>query len=354
MIYIYGTMVSMLFAYIAQNAYRIGRASKLQRQCIAIIFKFLSFVPLTVISAIRYNVGTDFFSYYRIYISGRQASYMEIGFNFLIREMRKISANPQFFFFITSIWICACYYFAIYKESRNPAYSIALFVLTRDYFRSMNAIRQYMAETVVILAFSHIKKKEWKRALIFVALACTIHTSALIYIILLVLNSVHFKPKRDILIVAGAFVCGGMITRYLFPFIERYTTYARYFSDNSGYSKSKFEGVNFIVYISFFTLLNILYRDVKQNENLKVLYSAILLGMIVVAFSIFMPRNISRFTWSIDSFIIVYLPEATNKIPQKSLRWIINAGIIICYLVISVTLIQRGNQDVLPYCIYEK
>ena len=114
-VYIIGTALSMLLAYTSMHAAKPRATGIFSRRFFVKLFAFLSFLPLTFIMAVRYNVGTDYQNYRTIFLYDRLTS--DPGFNWLYHSIYFFSRHPQAFFIVTSVIICAAYYAAIYRES---------------------------------------------------------------------------------------------------------------------------------------------------------------------------------------------------------------------------------------------
>ena len=108
-IYISGTLSAVLFSYFATHIGSSQKISAIEKKIWRKLFAILSFVPLTFIMAVRYNVGTDFSAYWNMYRSTPRKN-IEKGFVAFIDICKVFSSNPQFMFFLASIIICGCYF----------------------------------------------------------------------------------------------------------------------------------------------------------------------------------------------------------------------------------------------------
>ena len=136
MYYILATALSMLAAFFAQKYRETNRR-------LFLTFAFLSFIPLTFVAAVRYNIGSDFIPYSQAFINGAgEYKVKEPLFFLFMRAIRLFTDNPQWMIATFALVFCGCYYFTIYRESEDPVISILLFLITREYFCSLNSIRQ--------------------------------------------------------------------------------------------------------------------------------------------------------------------------------------------------------------------
>lgn len=353
MIYIVGTVFSALFAAGAKlcgNPSSIvqNRDAKTARRLLA----FFSFLPLTLIMAFRYDVGTDFMNYWWTYSGSMDDSRLEPGFRLFCAFLRLFSMNPAIFIFTTSVVICAGYYYGFYTESCNAAYSILLFVLAEDFFKATNTIRQSMAQAILIIALPYIREKKWKPVLIFVVLATLFHKSALIIIIFFLLYSITIPPLIGAGIMTVAFFSSSILRTWVFPLLSQYGYFAGYFLESSFYSHSVFRRDAFLIFLCFFILISYFYPRTKNNSKLKMFYTAISMALFLISTSGAMPQNFSRLWHYMMPFIIIYTPEVTRQMPNKVLRMILNAAILLAFGLMCINNLSLGNYHALPYQTY--
>lgn len=350
MIYIIGVLVTLLFAYIGIHIEQSKYISYSLGHIYKCLFTVLSTMPLLIISAARYAVGSDFFSYYRMFEKMYlRNSNMEIGFLLFIQALRKISANPQFFIAATSFVVCVFYFYAIYKNSVNPVYSILLFVVNGDYFMSMNAVRQAMAMTIVLFSIPYIRNRKWIKAFLIIGFATLFHKSAFIFIVLYFLVAVEWKPIIYMVSILATFVLAGLLKLMVLPFLQRFTSYGRFFLENSRYSESNIDWARFLIYLSFFIVMTYKFKIIQENINLKLMYSSVWMALIIVASGISMPTTVVRLAWYMNPIIAIYTPELTSTISQKQLRNIVNFLIISLYIITCIIFIRNGWHAALPY-----
>lgn len=356
-IYIIGTFLSLLFSAISVNlsnnkkyyyANRIKSTLFLKR-----LFSILSFVPFAAISAARYDVGIDYFSYTRIYASQMNTSDgTEPLFTVLIKALQHISSDPRIFFIVSSIIICGSYFYAIYKYSEDPPLSILLFLLTLEYFRSMSAIRQYLALAIMFFSFSAIKQEKAKVTIPIILIASMMHNSALLGIFLAFLYWLKLTPGVMIFASAGCALFSNTILSYIFPVLKKFTRFARYFERDSIYSDSAFTVASFLIYTAFFAMfLYLTYIEhVKLNSKARFLLNGVFLGLCFVAMSSLFPINIRRAIYYIDSLVVIYTPSMLRSIRERKIATLIKCCLITGYLIFFIGQILLGHDNhAIPY-----
>lgn len=350
-VYITATVLSILFAYISL---KIKKYDKLNRNATIIFsrtFAFLSFMPLTFVMAVRYYVGTDYGSYYSFFYS--MPEYVESGYRLLNNVLNIFFDDPQSIFIVSAVIICGCYFYLIYKESASPVYSILLFVLCKDYFIAMNGMRQYLATAIMILALPYIKEKKIIKSLIFLIIAFLFHKSIIIFVPLYILYIIEIPPLVSGFAIIATYFLSYAIRGFVFPILARFGFYNNYFTGTYANTTENFSWTYTLIFLCFFILLAYEYKEVKQCNELKLLYSGIVLALFITSLSAVMPTNFTRLTWHMNSLIVIYTPLAIKKLDLKisktSVSNVIGGVILVAYALVTIPDILSGNQGVLPY-----
>lgn len=347
-VYSAGTVLSIFLAYISIHIKRSPSATLTQKTVISKCAAFLSFVPLTVIMAVRRGVGTDFWGYWQAYTNSKVN--FEIGFRYLCAVLNKISSNPQLLFIVCGIFICGAYYLRIFRESKSPMVSILLFILCLDYFSAMNAVRQYMAIGILLLSIPSIKRRKWIKVALYLLVAFLFHETAVIFAVLIFFFVVQVPPFVAAVTWVICFAASGLIFDLLLPLLQNYSRLFVYIdSIKYGNFTSNFNWSNMLIMLSFFLLLSYLYKSVEKNDDLRLLYSAVLSCLIIGAFSALLPMNSDRLLWYMTPFIILYVPELTMQIENKKLSHMILFAIIGSYALYNGIRLYNGWSKVLPY-----
>ena len=355
-VYVIGTVLSMICSYISCNL-KSGTSLKYEGtigregfKILSTFFAFLSFIPLTAIMAFRYDVGTDFLPYQDIYLYSTRE--IEPGFDLLNKILRSFSNDPELFFLVSSVWICGCYYISVYRFSVSPVYSILLFVTLSDYFIAMNGIRQYMAIGVTMFAIPYIVERKFFKTLIIVLAAMTIHKSAIVFLIVYFIYEIPIKPVAVGLSFTLLYFLAPMILQLVMPLLNRFGFYIHFFSVTSIYRNQGFglALAMLLIYLSFFLFLSFEYRSISVDNDLRLLYSAVVSGLFLVSISAVMPTTYSRLLWYCNAFIILFVPRAVKAIPNRKYRYAIGTAIIFCCTAQMIyTIVIKGSHEVLPY-----
>lgn len=235
-----------------------------------LMLKTLCVLPCLILSALRYDVGTDYFpTYYDGFLrvmSGSNYDHFDIGYRFLNILMGKISDDPQIIFIITSVLFCTLTLFAIYNLSVDIPFSVYLLFVTRYYFISLNVIRQLVAMAIVLYALKYLFKGEKKKYLILIIIASLIHYMVAMSVVFLFLDK--WKLNNDRMIIAFVLMIGlfGLskfhIIESVVQGILKGTRYSRHFDNNGLYTGEKFAAFTFVFNM---LLLLLFYMNGKKN-----------------------------------------------------------------------------------------
>lgn len=183
-VYFFIIFFSTLFIWVGEN---------LKTPLVKRFFYLLSFMIVFYPSAIRYGVGTDFWSYLDIYNYLNVATKGEYGF-FWVNELLR-------YFELSASWAIAIYafIFTLFAYLAYPSKHKWLFhflFMAGVLFFSFNVIRQAISLAIVTLAIKSETNEKSLRPFVLVVLAALFHQSA-IFMIFIMLSS-RFPLKDSI------------------------------------------------------------------------------------------------------------------------------------------------------------
>ena len=258
-VYIIAITLSMVFACYAYNVKGIKQLSSTYRTlCV------LTFLPMTLVSALCYEVGTDWPIYHEYFymINEGGDKFNEPLFNLLNRVIYLFTRESWWLFAVCAIIACYFTFRAFMDQSINPAYSILIFVISGDYFNSQNQIRQAIAMAIFLYAMKYIKSRQLIKYIVFVIVAGMIHASAFIYLPVYFLYGRKINAKLLATIYVGITVCLPILNKVM-VFVVSKTRYNWYFE--SGYNMNEFYILGFLV-TSFYLVVLLFYYYYGQKH----------------------------------------------------------------------------------------
>lgn len=365
MFYIYTTIIVAFFAYLSDLLKPVQTFGKNEEygsfQRIASKFcYFFALVLLFLISGLRFEVGSDYTTYSTQMVSAvaNSSSQTEPLFRMLVK-ISILLGSSQWVFILSSLIIVVFVSKAVKDQSLSRLQSVILFVLTTFFAFSMNGIRQSIGTAIFLYSIKYIKQSNIIKYAFFIFIAIGFHTSAVIYLIVYLSKFIK-SPSRKIVIstLVGtiiAFIFKAQIRSLIYIFVNKFTSYSRYFG--SGYDNSLITiDISFLL-VNIVVTLVILYTQIINTDNISKLNDLKVYIIIQLVLTVF-----SGFSFSIPAaFRIFYLfipihmiliPNLTSYIKGSGSRFIIRLGIFVMYAALFYEFIINANyNEVLPYQI---
>jgi len=180
-------------------SFGVKRSSKFIRS-IAVL------IPIVFVG-LRLNVGTDYVAYVYMYdlfsainineyIALTENS-IEIGYYLLIQLAQLLGGYSWVMFFLSSLITISVAYLAIKRLAPNNIPMVFFLYLMTILPFTLNGIRQGIAMSIVFFALSYIISGKFKKFLLFILLAATFHTSALLLLPLYLLRALVLNRRYD-------------------------------------------------------------------------------------------------------------------------------------------------------------
>lgn len=318
-------------------------------------FLTLSFLIVFLPSAIRYGVGTDFFSYYDIYNYQDWVNKNEYGFHLINHVLRSFGLSAQ--------WAMATYalIFTLVGYLSYPKKKVWIYhllFLSMLLFFSFNGIRQAIAVVFTMLAIKYELQGRNIAFIVLLAVASTFHQSTLFLLpaILFSRLSLSSKVKEKIF---PLFITGITLFIWLGPsvfgFVQKIATqlnlpYVRYFESN--YFQTVNINTGYLVLTKILLTLALILNSSKiinlyeKNWNI-VVYS----GFFVLFYSLSsQSAAFGRLSYVYIPGVICFLYLFLSHMAKKSSIWfilmsLIFASYILPYVTTSFSTINNSSSD---------
>ncbi|MBJ7671169.1 EpsG family protein [Weissella confusa] len=347
-------------------------------------------LPVAIVSGLRnLNVGTDinhyvvpnftaaqlfsdFFSY-NTYVHSMTGNYLnavnntESGYNLIVFIVSRFTDNVHWLLFLLQLLVLifivtSLKIFAKFLET-SVTLGVIVYLLTLYPF-TLNVMRQYLAASLVLLAFSTFFAKKKYTSLIILAGAYSIHKSAIMGLLILVGYMVYMSvtkknhsfaniPLISMMAVMSAVLVGGNVLKLLqgsiqfLPFLNKY---AASFAVTGGY---KFSGI--LIYIFPDVLIIVMYFFVifssdflKTNSKLWS-YFGYLVTVSLLLNTLYLYQNvIPRLAIFIMIFRPVIIGTLINALP-KNMKIIFSGMLVLIFILVFYRILISGNGSVYPY-----
>lgn len=368
-VYILMLLISILFIFISTKA---------DKKWKKIICYILAGLPFFLVSALRYDVGTDYlrrynYDYNRI-SQGIDVKNLEIGFKLIIRFCLLFTQESYLLFIVISAITIGSIMYIIIKKSKNPILSLTIFLLAGFFFDSLNIVRQYLAISLVVLGYPFLLNNNKKILLFipFVIVAGLMHSTAFIMLILLVLNQKMLANWKWVIPTAILILILNENLLNILGFFIQNTRFSVYLTGKfaQGDVSYLFIAENLLIYLFMYYIYskNKKLNNVQKEDILFLNIQALALLVMVLGschmlfirialyFSIFQIISIPYYISKMPNEQIVEdiskitkdkinLKKIENKLPQYA-----TAIIVLCFIfAFTRTNILTNTNEVLPY-----
>lgn len=271
--YILAFVVSILFASAAQKL-----KGKSNVETLAGTFHFrssyycmmvLSFLPIFIVAAIRYEVGTDWIIYldYYHFINNGTGGFSEKLFNLMNKFIGWTVNDFQGLVILVAFLSYIFLFKAIYEQSISAPLALLVFLISGSFFASINQLRQAISMPIMLYAYKYIRQKKLVPYMLWCLVAFLIHASAVVY--LLLYFAAQFKPTlRRYLTIFGICLVTLPVTQFVLDRLMMLTKYAWYSTSvfNSGSTENNFYLVGFVFQMIVLVIM-CYYRFASNDED---------------------------------------------------------------------------------------
>lgn len=351
-------------------------------------------IPLTLVSAIRWDVGTDFYWTYfpalkamecqalggtdqlvdefmaplfdrlkggpidsvpALYVNYiRVLNNQEWGFRQLMELASWSGIGFRLITVVTSLMIGACVFVAVFRQSRNPVLAIYLYVTTSNYFLGLNVIRQYVAIGFALVAVEFIVRRKAVPFLAFLAAGMLFHKTVVLLAPCYLLRRFPIRPVIGFALVAAAlaFSCvAEPVALWTMPKVGL-GHYCRYFGPDSGWAKDGFEYFFFAINLCFMAFGGWYWkRAAEKDDYFAIWYGMTVIGTLFLALSGTLPlMKRINFYFSAPQFLL--LPAILAAEERMRVRRVLTSLVLVGFaLEMTVAVWVFNKNEVLPYII---
>lgn len=347
-IYWTACFISICTSFVGTHTIGYKNGRKLSKFLTALI----SSLPLLLLAALRYGIGTDYFDYVEIYcvwIPRGGKFTIEPIFYYLNKLIYYFACNEyQWFFIISSIIYMFFTFCSIYRMSEKPEFSIFLLVAMTYYLSFFNTTREHIGCSILLYSVYYLEKKDIKRFIFWVVIATGFHYTCFLFAFALIFIKYELTPKK-VLIWSCVFIASqSIIIALINKVLANSLRYSKYlYANNAVFSYNSILGV--MIQLALLLLALYLYNYNKGYDKYNIFLGIQTFALWVNILSISMPM-LSRVKWIFSMPAIIFIPVLVERIDNKKTRFIVFCGVCLAYIVyatISVGILHSFN--VVPY-----
>ena len=267
---------------------------------------------------------------------GENALFSEIGFFSYVWLSSLILPTGQWFLVLTSAIMIGLTAKFIWDNSEDYGLSWIIFICLGSMTFTMNGMRQAMAMSICLLAYTYAKNKKLVKFLLTILVAILFHKSALIFLIVYFVVNMKHGFKSTSLLIIGTLMFVSLADRLVFVYGDVVGEYYEIESFDSGGI------IPLAIYVIAIVLTLIV--NVSQNNDDKVPFH--LLALSVLGCALYCSRYFStqiyeRISYYFFYFLMLLFPSVFKKISSKE-RTIIVMLFLVCAVALYMYRISKG------------
>ena len=226
LVYIIAFAASLFFFCFSRSFYKEKRVmgdfyinSTPKKQMYSYLCLVLSVLALSILAGLRATkVGTDvnfyvvpdfatakafpnYFKFIRLNL-GREKGYMSLVYLVARLTPGTYKSDIHILLFVLSFLTVGIAFIAFFRMRREISATLAVIIyMFMHYNGTYNAVRQYLAESIILLAVSYLEEKDYKKYCTLIIIASLFHSASIIMLALPVVYLIaqRYKTHRDTL-----------------------------------------------------------------------------------------------------------------------------------------------------------
>ena len=302
---------------------------------------------LSIIAGARdISIGSDTISYYNIYnyIHDGSRTFVEYGWFGINKFIQYIGGNFSLLLWITSLLTLIPVGILSKRYTPNPSLGLFVYDALYAYLNSFNIMRQLLAMSFVLLAYSALDRKKMVSFTIYVLVAISIHISSIFVLTVFCVKNIKLNLARVIMMLLSTLVIGCIINNKLLTLLVG--PYVHYL--DSRYRDNLFTTLVMGMLSNLVFIL--IYITSKVDDRNNIFMKIYFLGIVFMNITLQLTLG-TRFIlyFTIVQFLVFPIYLESNRFKQKN---IVKVTLILYAGIIFMKILLMGNSmegSVYPY-----
>lgn len=362
LLYLFVGFFSYIFFVLAKQ-----ERKKYARSPLSLFAVIMAVMIPSIFAGLRYDVGTDFGNYDYQMNSLRQMSWsqvfeinnMELGYVTIVKFLTIFFSNPLIFGIISALTLAIVIYTLLTQYQHMDCGMMYFIYLFQYYFSSYNIMRQNMALAIVFFSYKYIYEHNFKRFILVVLFAASIHYSALVFVLAYFLWN---KPQKVQVKNGGKLLIGIVVVLVVLNFRKiivllsslgiPYISKFLYLLNDSSTAKNRDIIVSILILAVFWLLRGMLKKENNTNYYMVGLFAI----NVAIGFTGFYTPFFKRCALYYEITQIILMSKIPKIAVTKMQRYVLRWGIMICYVCLFIlSAYILGQAHLIPYqTIFEK
>ena len=329
-----------------------------RRRAVNALMMVSIFVVLTLLAALRLEVGNDYGTYVVTCHEIFQRGYVvtEPGFNFVVRVLYTLSGKEDYLlmFGVFAAAIVAVFLKVLKEQTESFSWAFFMFMTMGLYYRSFNTVRYYFALALATFAIRYlldINRENIFRFLLVILFASLFHKSVLIVIPMYFIARIPWKKWALIPLVLFGAAAALLHNQIMEIALKLYPSY-----NNTVYIEEThtiIENAAPIMGCLFMIVIGIIcYKDAVKDRVDNRMYFNMNIMAVVLYLSCFWLPLVTRFAYYLTTVQILFIPNIICSIRDDRKKKAVSIAVVaFCVLYFMYFLRQADNPGfrVLPY-----
>lgn len=296
-----------------------------------LIFIFLSFGQLYLLTTFRLGIGYDYNMYAQAFIDLQTQDFWnftyydwEYGFILLTKLLGMILPSYTSYYAIIALITLIPVAIFIYQNTEKVWLGTFMYINFFLFFMQMNFIRQAIAVSITLFAWQFIRKKKFFKFTLVILIASLFHTTVLVMIPFYFITKLRPTGKQVIFY-------GYALTVFYFSSMGIINLVTKVFHQEYNNTQFILEGISLIyavvpIIILIFTMINA-EKILKINPDNRYVISMVFAGTF---FMIIMARHsiLERFSYYFFIYIALLVPELISSVEKYGFGRVKNHAIL--------------------------
>lgn len=347
--YFFIFFLSLLFSLLSKSCLERNQDNQfIIKHYFYYVFMFSSVFILFLVTALRFNVGTDYIVYKGFaqdIINNKMHDIIweyELFFILFTKLSYALFDTMHFFYILISFITYYCIYRTIVYYEKSSVHAIAIIFVSTSFFMTMNVMRQMVSFSIFIFATKYIIEQKPLKYFSYILIASMWHTSAIFYLFIYFLLNFNIR-KYVFIYMISVFITKEFLNKIIQLFLEeKGLGLAYYFVVQEGVSS-----VTFIAISAIILLLFIFYVKIESiKDKLFFLISFLLFSISVFINGIPGGYRLLYMLW--PSYFVI-CPYLFSHFPRKIKSLLTTLIYLLLIVLFYKGQILSNSHEVVPY-----
>ncbi len=269
---------------------------------------------------------------------------VEVGFQMFTFLLSRIFTNPHALIIASSAIFVISVCFFIYRNSKDVAFSLVMYITLGLMLFEMQGMRQAIAMSICLFAYEFVKKRKLIPFLLCIAFAMTFHITAMVFVVVFFVSMIPYNLLNMVILtvisVVMTFTADNLVQFANEIFNMDY--------DNTVYESGGLVATSIYLLIIVFAV--VVSKNMKNCKNESSMFYVLCMGMVCFAMRYVGANIAERISFYFMFAQLIVLPNSIAYLKQRD-RLLIKLIVYILMVCLFAYRLSTGEKF-LPYEFY--